>query len=216
MNLNRGLNSAKETVFPCLIFNIGGDIDMEIGTRLKKAREAKNLSLEDIQDRTKIQTRYLKAIETGDFDAMPGDFYVRAFIKEYAGNVGLDPEQVCKEHENEIPSPAVSVRVPNSVKGTRTRSASSRPSFFSSLPGLLAAVVIIGIIYAIWFFNQNTAGNSTGQHGIPVLYEEGKEVIVNAGVNMAVPVWEKKDTGTSENEGKLVYLLTYSGDEILF
>ncbi|WP_139037439.1 helix-turn-helix domain-containing protein, partial [Bacillus pumilus] len=60
----------------------------ELGKRLVEAREEKGMSLEDLQTVTKIQKRYLLAIEQGNYDIIPGKFYVRAFIKQYAEAVG--------------------------------------------------------------------------------------------------------------------------------
>ena len=47
------------------------------------------MSIEDVEKITKIQRRYLTAIENDDFDQLPGDFYVRAFIRQFADVVGL-------------------------------------------------------------------------------------------------------------------------------
>lgn len=65
----------------------------ELGNRLKEAREEKGMSLDDLQAATKIQKRYLTALEEGNYDVIPGKFYVRAFIKQYAEAVGLNSEQ---------------------------------------------------------------------------------------------------------------------------
>src|SRR5690625_1307825 len=78
---------------------------MEIGNRLKEAREAKGISLENLQETTKIQKRYLVAIEQGEFHILPGKFYARAFIKEYALAVGLDPKELLAGHKDEVPIP---------------------------------------------------------------------------------------------------------------
>ncbi|MFS1513132.1 helix-turn-helix domain-containing protein [Chengkuizengella sp. SCS-71B] len=75
----------------------------ELGDLLKKARLDKNISLDELQELTKIQKRYLIAIETGDFNALPGHFYVKAFIKSYADSVGVDRDHVMKLYQNDVP-----------------------------------------------------------------------------------------------------------------
>ncbi len=64
----------------------------EIGAKLREQRIAKGLSIEDIQNATKIRSWYIEAIEEGNLDKLPGKFYERAFIKTYADLVELDPE----------------------------------------------------------------------------------------------------------------------------
>lgn len=61
---------------------------------LKKAREEKKLSLEEVHKITKIRLKYLEAIEKGDWKALPGIAYVRGFIKVYSDVLGLDPEKM--------------------------------------------------------------------------------------------------------------------------
>ncbi|MFK3587887.1 helix-turn-helix domain-containing protein [Lactobacillus sp. 23-2] len=78
-----------------------------IGEKLRKAREAKGLSISDIEKTTKIQSRYLEAIENNEFDKLPGDFYVRAFIRQYAQIVGLDGKELLNEY-SEAPANEVS------------------------------------------------------------------------------------------------------------
>ncbi|MGD9677199.1 MAG: helix-turn-helix domain-containing protein [Vulcanibacillus sp.] len=61
-----------------------------IGSQLKELRLIKGLSIEDIQDITKIRTRYIQAIEEGTLEKLPGKFYEKAFIKSYAEVINLD------------------------------------------------------------------------------------------------------------------------------
>ncbi|WP_100487738.1 helix-turn-helix domain-containing protein [Sporolactobacillus pectinivorans] len=75
----------------------------ELGQALREAREEKGLSLDDLQEETKIQKRYLSAIEKGDFKQLPGDFYLRAFIKSYAEAVGLDFSTFAQQYASEMP-----------------------------------------------------------------------------------------------------------------
>ncbi|MFD2116762.1 helix-turn-helix domain-containing protein [Paenibacillus yanchengensis] len=76
----------------------------ELGALLREAREEKKMTLEDIQDLTKIRTRYLEAIESGDYSVLPGSFYVKAFIKNYAEAVGLDADEVLRLYQHDVPS----------------------------------------------------------------------------------------------------------------
>ena len=71
-----------------------------IGRMLRQAREAKGLSLTDIQMETNIRLTYLRALEAGaGHDAFPGDPYHRGFMKTYARAVGLSPEEVLKLYD---------------------------------------------------------------------------------------------------------------------
>lgn len=65
----------------------------ELGRHLKEARLQKGMSLDDVQEVTKIRKKYLEAIEAGDYKVLPGSFYVRAFIKTYAEAVGVNPDE---------------------------------------------------------------------------------------------------------------------------
>lgn len=97
----------------------------EIGQFLKKARKEKNLSIDEIQEVTKIRKRYLEAIENGEYNILPGPFYARAFIKNYAEVLELDAEQIFEEFAHEIPkvsSSAVDTVVPKRKRNMKTAS----------------------------------------------------------------------------------------------
>jgi cytoskeleton protein RodZ len=65
--------------------------DLPIGVRLREAREAKGVSLDEIAGRTRIPVRHLQHIESGDWDALPAITYSIGFVRSYASEVGLDP-----------------------------------------------------------------------------------------------------------------------------
>ncbi|MFC4557191.1 helix-turn-helix domain-containing protein [Virgibacillus kekensis] len=149
---------------------------MEIGTRLKEARESKNLSLETLQEKTKIQKRYLEAIEQGNFKVLPGKFYARAFIKEYATAVGLDPNELLEEYKEEIPQSEEEettqyTRIPRS---RRNNNPTKNTAVFSFIPTLIVILLVIGILFAAYYFYQQTATDSGVE---PVDRPEDNEVI---------------------------------------
>lgn len=65
-----------------------------IGKILSAARKEKNLTLEEVSERTKIRSKYLEAIEENAWQKLPGVAYIRGFIKSYADIVGLDSQKV--------------------------------------------------------------------------------------------------------------------------
>lgn len=75
---------------------------MDIGNRLKNAREAQGLSLEAIEEETKIRRKYLKALEDEQFDVLPGPVYAKAFLKNYARYLKLDVEDVLPEFNRKV------------------------------------------------------------------------------------------------------------------
>ncbi|MBC7233186.1 MAG: helix-turn-helix domain-containing protein [Chloroflexi bacterium] len=66
----------------------------ELGEMLRKAREAKGLSLEQVEEATKIVRSYLQALEDEEFERLPAPVYVKGFLKNYASYLGLDPQDV--------------------------------------------------------------------------------------------------------------------------
>ncbi|MDD4336078.1 MAG: helix-turn-helix domain-containing protein [Firmicutes bacterium] len=73
----------------------------EIGVLLRGAREARGMSLADVSEITKIRSKYLDAIERGEFAMIPGEVYLKGFIRNYADCVGLDGGQVVARY-NEL------------------------------------------------------------------------------------------------------------------
>ncbi len=65
---------------------------------LKHLREKSNLTLQNIYQKTRIDIKFLEAIEEGNFDVIES-VYVRAFIKSYANAIGLDPEETIRNFD---------------------------------------------------------------------------------------------------------------------
>ena len=123
----------------------------ELGARLKEARLAKGYSLEDLQEITKIQKRYLIGIEEGNYSIMPGSFYVRAFIKQYAEAVGLDPEELLNQFKKDVPGTQNEEVVQSYAQSPSRRKLSNRSSSktMEAMPKITVALFIIVIIAVI-------------------------------------------------------------------
>jgi cytoskeletal protein RodZ len=67
-----------------------------IGEILRRERQKQSRSISEIAEQTKISSRYLEAIESGDLDRLPGVFFYKAFVRQYSDALGLPPEQLTR------------------------------------------------------------------------------------------------------------------------
>ncbi|MFJ7729184.1 RodZ domain-containing protein [Neobacillus sp. NPDC097160] len=136
----------------------------ELGNRLKEARLAKGLSLDDLQTVTKIQKRYLIGIEEGNYSSMPGNFYVRAFIKQYAEALNLNPDEIFETYKSEIPA-SYNDDLPQQLSRVKTHKAvtEGNSKIFDILPKILIGVFVIGVASLLYYFLQNHAGGGTNE-----------------------------------------------------
>lgn len=77
----------------------------EIGQKIKQAREEKGIEIKEVQQATKIRSKYLRAIENGNFEIVPQEVFLKGFIRVYANYVGLDGEKILAEYNQLQSSP---------------------------------------------------------------------------------------------------------------
>jgi cytoskeletal protein RodZ len=70
----------------------------EIGNSLREVRERQGLGYPEIELATKIRAKYIRALEEEDFDSLPGDAYVRGFLRTYSEYLGLDGDVYVHEY----------------------------------------------------------------------------------------------------------------------
>ena len=132
----------------------------ELGQKLKEARGTKGLSMDQLHEITKIQKRHLVAIEEGNYDVLPGAFYARAFIKQYADAVGLNGEELLVEHQSTIPQ-SEKREVPQVSTGQKTQETMQKSSSWpvaDHMPKILVALLVIAVGVVIWFVFQALTG----------------------------------------------------------
>lgn len=78
------------------------EMGLTAGERLRAAREALGLSIEDVATSTRIPTRHLASLETGDFSRLPAPTYSVGFAKSYAGAVGLNRNEIGEQLRDEL------------------------------------------------------------------------------------------------------------------
>ncbi|WP_194841269.1 helix-turn-helix domain-containing protein [Salinibacillus xinjiangensis] len=170
---------------------------MELGEKLREAREEKGLSLHEIQQMTKIQTRYLQAIEEGNYKVLPGSFYTRAFIREFAENVGLNADQLLEEYQSELPSSTDEdlERLSRVQKHRKQANSNKNSIFLSVFPKILTVLLIVSIIvFAYYFYQQTIEPEDTPQE------QDSNEVEITRGEEAQEPNDELEKTDESATE----------------
>jgi len=119
------------------------------GDWLKRQRNLRDISLREISDVTKINLRYLEALETNRFSVLPAAVFARGFLREYARYVGLDPDEVVNYY-----SAAQQEQEPESPFGPRPRRLHSSTQWLYGLVLTGAVVGLFGIVAAISFWAE--------------------------------------------------------------
>lgn len=141
------------------------------GKELKASREQTNITLQQIQTRTKIDIKFLQAIEEGNFDIMP-DVYIRAFIKEYAKSLGLDGEVILNKYtlakegkssevdsstgENDSSEEKTIKREFDASELTSTKSEQTSKDNTNLIVIIASAVIIVALAVYFIFFNGSS------------------------------------------------------------
>ncbi|OPX84672.1 MAG: Helix-turn-helix domain protein [Pelotomaculum sp. PtaB.Bin104] len=143
---------------------------MEIGQQLRQARENRGLTLEDVENETRIRRKYLQAMEEEQFQVLPGAVYAKAFLKTYAGFLGLDAADAVETYNRNFAgkaAPEAPGKLPAgepAVARTATRRISMRSARSSGyakrnyLLWLAAVAVVAGLVALGVYLDKTTLG----------------------------------------------------------
>ena len=134
-------------------------METEIGPTLREARTRHHIDLVEIEEKTKIRVRYLRALENEEWDVLPGPTYTRSFIRTYASFLGLDGERLADDfrrlQEEQDPDPG----------GREPRTRPQRPLRSGDgprIPGIVVAAVATLLLIAALVVLGLTAGDNGG------------------------------------------------------
>jgi cytoskeletal protein RodZ len=90
---------------------------------MRQAREQRGVSLRQIAEATKIGVSALEALERNDISRLPGGIFSRGFVRSYAAEIGVDPEQTVREFLAQFPHDSVTAGSPHVLidDGSRDR-----------------------------------------------------------------------------------------------
>jgi cytoskeleton protein RodZ len=130
------------------------------GENLRREREMRGVSLEEICDATKISVRMLQAMEADQFGKLPGGIFTRSFVRAYVRYLGLDEEAMMAELELAAPA---SAQPADLARINQQRPAKEEKH---SLAGLLAVLVVLVVLaggYAYYHFARQPHPTGPGQ-----------------------------------------------------
>ncbi|MEP6914772.1 MAG: helix-turn-helix domain-containing protein, partial [Acidobacteriota bacterium] len=130
----------------------------DFGGKLRLAREQRGLTLRQIADRTKISASALEALERNDISKLPGGIFSRSFVRSYAVEVGLDPDETVKEflarfQGHPVQASAAPAQIPDSETNFDSR---------QRIASLILKLVVIGIplVAIILYFTLRGRANA--------------------------------------------------------
>jgi cytoskeleton protein RodZ len=140
----------------------------EIGARLREARMHLRIDINEVEVRTKIRAKYLRAMENEEWDLLPGDVYVRSFLRTYGDFLGLDSRELVDDYRRRYESPADHEPPPITPPSARDRRERDRPRRRAGVPSwaIVGAVLVI-VAVVLYFVGINNGGNSDRQASTP-------------------------------------------------
>ncbi|MGZ4167174.1 MAG: helix-turn-helix domain-containing protein [Solirubrobacteraceae bacterium] len=133
----------------------------DIGATLREARMRAKIDINEVETRTKIRAKYLRAIENEEWGLLPGDVYVKSFLRTYSDYLGLDSRQLIDDYKRRYERPSDHELKPITPLG-RERERRRQPRGPLIPPWVLIGVVLVGVVVALYFLGvKNKGGNTT-------------------------------------------------------
>ncbi len=161
------------------------------GEEIKRERELRSISLREISDATKINMRFLEALENNDFEHLPGGQFNKGFIRAYASYIGIDPEKMVNSYLLELSKQEESQKPFTPLAPSREKKKSKKWLLFFMGSTLIIIIALIVIIVFVLRSAQEEQGR---------LQESLSETTENA---------DQEDTEEKEE----VHAVTYLGEE---
>ena len=178
-----------------------------IGTILKKERESKKITLEQVEEATKIRRKYLEAIENEKFEVLPGEVYVKGFVATYLKYLGIKDRADVAEILKPKPAPVdiseqiaaaeqvheeqASRKLQRSDKKNKKKEVFEEPPLTKNTKMILfisiAAILVLFVLQGIYSAgqpnpNDDTQQNIAGEQQGKAANQEGTDVPIEPSV----------------------------------
>jgi cytoskeleton protein RodZ len=145
----------------------------DFGGRLRQARERRGISLRQIAASTKISAAALDALERNDISKLPGGIFSRAFVRSYAIEVGLNPDDTVREfldRFNQEPPPAAETS-DGAALPEEERAFQERQRQAARVAVAVMAVMVVLVVVAVFAYRARVRARAavpqTAQDSVP-------------------------------------------------
>ncbi|HEY8763936.1 MAG TPA: helix-turn-helix domain-containing protein [Solirubrobacteraceae bacterium] len=140
----------------------------DIGSTLREARMRARIDIGEVESRTKIRAKYLRAMENEEWDLLPGPVYVKSFLRTYGDFLGLDSRLLIDDFKRRYERPSDNEMRPIAALGRERERAANGPLI---PPWAIIGLVLVVVVVALAILGSNTGKkptNPTGLHANPV------------------------------------------------
>lgn len=131
----------------------------EIGSTLREARMRARIDISEVETKTKIRAKYLRAIENEEWDLLPGPVYVKSFLKTYADYLGLDSRLLIDEYKRRYERPDHDTHTIATIHREREQAAKG-----PVIPSWMITVVVLALILgALYVVGKGVSGSGSGK-----------------------------------------------------
>ena len=177
----------------------------DFGAQLRVAREQRGVSLAQISRRTKIAVSVLEALEKNDVARLPGGIFTRAFVRSYAGEIGLDPERTVQDFIDRFPNDSITAGRVGASDAEENQSIESERRIAQTVVKLLllSLPIAIAILYFV-FSGRRVVPPTAAEPERPVSSEAPRVAASSAGTESesqapSEPIGTAGETDSSES-----------------
>jgi hypothetical protein len=139
----------------------------DIGDQLRETRMRNRIDITEVEAATKIRAKYLRALENEEWDLLPGQVFVKTFLRTYAEYLGLDARNLVEEYRARYERSAANEPAPfgTSLGGRRARPRRAAPSPWMTV--VAGVIALIAALYLLSTFGDDDEPESAQSTGTP-------------------------------------------------
>jgi cytoskeletal protein RodZ len=133
----------------------------DIGTTLREARIRARIDISEVEARTKIRAKYLRAIENEEWDLLPGPVYVKSFLRTYGDFLGVDSRLLVDEYKRRYERPADQDLRPITPLGRERERRRRRPRLGPLGAVLLVLAAVVAALFVVGSLGSSNTSTTT-------------------------------------------------------